>query len=124
LALLSTPVAVEIVPLPSFNDPVHTALALLAIFSSWGFSKIPVSEFVAMFGYGLLPSPLDILLPGSVVELARHWGSPRSARIWMHQAVESLHLSGPPYLHSNLSGPAMGAVAVCCFWLCREPGCG
>jgi hypothetical protein len=30
-ALLSTPVAVEIVPLPSFSEPVQTALALLAI---------------------------------------------------------------------------------------------
>src|ERR1035441_5936289 len=35
-ALLSKPVAVEIVPLPSFSEPVHTALALLAIVPPWG----------------------------------------------------------------------------------------
>jgi hypothetical protein len=37
--LLSTPVAVEIVPLPSFNEPVQTALALLAIDPSLGVIK-------------------------------------------------------------------------------------
>jgi hypothetical protein len=31
--LFSTPVAVEIVPFPSFNEPVQIALALLAISS-------------------------------------------------------------------------------------------
>src|ERR1035437_6381174 len=35
-ASFRTPVAVEIVPLPSFSEPVQTALALLAIFPPWG----------------------------------------------------------------------------------------
>jgi hypothetical protein len=34
--LFKTPVAVEMVPLPSFSEPVQTALALLAIQSSFG----------------------------------------------------------------------------------------
>jgi hypothetical protein len=45
--LLSTPVAVEIVPLPSFSEPVQTALALLAIVPPWGsigFSKIELPD--------------------------------------------------------------------------------
>jgi hypothetical protein len=37
---LSTPVAVEIVPLPSFSEPVQTALALLAIVPPWGFLNL------------------------------------------------------------------------------------
>jgi hypothetical protein len=36
-AFSSTPVTVEIVPLPSFNEPVQTALALLAMIPPWEF---------------------------------------------------------------------------------------
>jgi hypothetical protein len=45
--LFSTPVAVEIVPVPSLSEPVQTALALLAIIPPWemiGFSGIDLPD--------------------------------------------------------------------------------
>ncbi|HEY6850358.1 MAG TPA: hypothetical protein VI320_29665, partial [Terracidiphilus sp.] len=61
--LLSTPVAVEMVPLPSFSEPVQTALALLAIVPPWG---IRISDVVGFLAPGSLAAlGKRARLPGS-----------------------------------------------------------